>query len=103
MPDSVKWFGDKVEKQIIGALSGGVGKSSGEILADARKDWPVDTGKSRAAMSVSDPKRDGDEVFSAVFVPVDYAVFVELKKKVLRRAMMKNETSTLGNFEGALK
>lgn len=99
----VKWFGDKVEKDIVSALAGGVSMSTKAIYDDWQRTIDVDTGASKESMEIVQAKKDGDEIFSMVVVKTSWSVFNELDSKAGRRAMMKNETDSLKNFDGTLK
>lgn len=103
MPVEIRWHGDKVIRDTVKALGSGVDDSTKQIYDDWQKTISVDTGRSKAEMLIVPAKEDGDEVFSMVLVPVSYAVFNELETKAGRRAMMKNEKSSLRNFKGRLK
>lgn len=99
---TIKWFGPKVVKDIVSALSVGVSKSTKAIYDDWQRTIDVDTGASKESMEIVQAKRDGDEIFSMVVVKTPWAVFNELDSKAGRRAMMANETDSLKNFDGTL-
>jgi hypothetical protein len=103
MPVEIKWFGDKVLKDSMMALSSGVNDSNKGVYDGWQKTIDVDTGRSKSEMKIIAAKVDGDETFGMVVVPTPYAVFNELDSSAGRRAMMANETKSLKNFEGRLK
>ena len=102
MPVTVKTYGSKVLKELLDGFESGVNDSAKDVYVAAQNLIEVDTGKSKREMKVIPAKKDGDEMFSMVVVPVEYAIYSELRSKAMRRALASAGKSSLRNFENKI-
>jgi len=97
-----EWFGDLVEKEVIEALKEGVNESIDQIFRDADSTVKVRTGHLKSSGKKIPAKVGRKEVYGRVNYGAKYAAVHEYKTFWLRQALMKNENSSLLNFEGRL-
>ena len=72
---------EKFVKQMPQIADVVIRKSAMDIVAETAKEWPVDTGRSRAAwiaaVSEAEPEQEKNTVSITVTNPVNYAPFIE--------------------------
>jgi len=99
---ATEWFGDIFEQEVIDALKEAVDESVDQIFADSQATVTVKTGHLKSTGKTLPAKLGQKEVYGRIQYTAKYAVFQELKSKWLRRALIKNEKSSLQNFDGKL-
>jgi hypothetical protein len=99
----IAWYGNDVIQDIIGAFSGGVDETIKKVYSDSQKSCPVETGKLKRSGKILPAKDGGDDIYGRVIYTADYAIYPELDKQFLRKALIRNEKGSLENFEGKLK
>lgn len=102
MPVTYKTYGAQAIREMEAAILKATNKSGSQVLKTLKSTIDVDTGRSKREAYVSDAKIDGDEIVVFVGVPTPYAIFQELRKKALRRALASNGTISLKNFENII-
>jgi hypothetical protein len=99
---ATEWFGDIFEQEVIAALKEAVDESVEQIFADSQSTVKVQTGHLKSTGKTLPAKLGQKEVYGRIQYTAKYAIFQEFKSMWLRRAMIKNETRSLRNFEGKL-
>ena len=76
MATRVKWYGDKLIKEVGLKCFQNMEKACLLVEGDAKRMCPVDTGRLRASIT-HEIERSGDEVIGRVGTNVEYGVYVE--------------------------
>jgi len=94
----IEWFGKEVEAQAIANMEAMVNTQLEKVREETARNWPVDTGHSLSILRRDPAKINPASISGRVIIPVRYAIFVELEKKVMRRALRKNEITGFNVF-----
>lgn len=76
MASNVKWYGDRLIKQVGAKVAAGMEKACLLVENDAKRICPVDTGRLRASLT-HEVEKSGKEIIGRVGTNVEYAIPVE--------------------------